>query len=59
MPSVIILPLGIKISKKNPLLLDFHLEEKYEMGFIEIVIVRDLSQTTVFYEGFDKIKKAH
>ena len=29
------------------------------MGFLEIVIVKDLSQTTVFYEGFDKVKKAH
>ena len=25
---------------------------------LEIVIVRDLSQTTMFYEGFNKIKKA-
>ena len=30
---------------------------KYEMGFLEIVIVKDLTQSTVFYEGFDKIKK--
>ena len=29
------------------------------MGFLEIVIVKDLTQSTVFYEGFDKIKKAH
>ena len=26
---------------------------------LEIVIVRDLTQSTVFYEGFEKIKKAH
>ena len=32
---------------------------KYEMGFLEIVIVKDLTQSTVFYEGFDKLKKAH
>ena len=31
---------------------------KYEMGFLEIVIVKDLSQSTVFYEGFEKIRKA-
>ena len=26
---------------------------------LEIVIVRDLSQNTVFYEGFEKIKKTY
>ena len=31
----------------------------HEMGFLEIVILRDLTQSTVFYEGFEKIKKAH